>query len=244
MGGAAAGAHDSAVILAAGAGSRLAGVAPVKPLVPVGGRPILLRVLDSLASAGIRAATIVIGNCAPAVEAAIAPAAPIAVVFRHNPDWAVAPQGLSLLAARDRIAPGTLLLMGDHLVSPRLVRVLLAAQAAPVVLAVDRQLGNPMVDEADVTRVRTLGRGARRPILAIGKELLVYDAHDTGAFRIGPELVAVLEADPGLSLSQAVARLAARGMAEAVDSDGAPWLDVDDPRALAIAEARWRAVCA
>jgi 1L-myo-inositol 1-phosphate cytidylyltransferase len=237
-------AGHEAVILAAGSGSRLRAVAPVKPLVPVGGRPLLLRVLDSLAAAGVGRATIVTGHGAAEVEEAVAGRAPLPLAFRHNPDWAVAPQGRSLLAARDCVRPGTLLLMGDHLVAPRLVALLLAEPAAPLLLAVDRRLGHPFVDEADVTRVRTMGRGSRRPIAAIGKWLLVYDALDTGAFRIGPELVALLGQEPDLTLSEAVGRLAARGMAEALDIGDAPWLDIDDARALALASAHWRAICA
>jgi 1L-myo-inositol 1-phosphate cytidylyltransferase len=126
--------------------------------------------------------------------------------------------------------------MADHLLAPVLAERLVAgAGDAPLALGVDRRLGHPWVDEADVTRVRTAGGAIR----AIGKGLAVYDAYDTGLFLIGPELVAVLAGDERPSLSDGVFALAQRGLARAVDVGDAPWLDVDDARALAIARRSW-----
>ncbi|MFN3591209.1 MAG: NTP transferase domain-containing protein [Thermaurantiacus sp.] len=235
------GAGRAAIILAAGHGSRLRPVAPVKPLVEVRGRTLLMHVLDALAASGLARAIVVTGHAREAVEASLADA-PLPVEPVHNPDWATSANGRSLLAARAHVVPGTLLLMGDHLVSSALVRRVIEAPDAPLVLAVDRRLGHPWVDEADVTRVRTLGTGAVRPIAAIGKTLLVYDALDTGVFRIGPALPGALAARPDPTLSEGVAMLAGRGQAMAVDTVGAPWLDVDDSRALRLAQDQWPAV--
>jgi molybdenum cofactor cytidylyltransferase len=62
--------HESvtAVVLAAGAGSRFGGG---KLLAPLGGRPILQRVLDRIAGAGIDDVVVVLGDDAAAIEAAI-----------------------------------------------------------------------------------------------------------------------------------------------------------------------------
>jgi 1L-myo-inositol 1-phosphate cytidylyltransferase len=236
------GASRAAIILAAGHGSRLRSVAAVKPLVPIRGRPLLLHVLDALAKAGIARALVVTGHARDAVEATLANA-PLVVETVHNPDWAASANGRSLLAASAHLAPGTLLLMGDHLVAPALVRRVADAPDAPLVLGVDRRLGHPWVDEADVTRVRTIGTGPFRPIAAIGKQLLVYDALDTGVFRIGPELADALAARPDPSLSEGVAILAARGKAKAIDTGDLAWLDIDDPRALALALTGWPDLC-
>lgn len=226
----------TAIILAAGAGSRLRSVAPVKPLAEIGGRPIIWRVLNSLRLAGIARAIVVIGYQAQTMRQALA-APPLPVDFVDNPDWETTPNGVSLLAARAHVQPGSLLMMADHLLSPELIARLLEGAARPLALAVDRRLGHPDVDEADVTRVRT--RDAS--ILAIGKQLKVYDCYDTGLFRIGPELVTALDALPAPSLSQGVAVLARAGLAQAVDIGDADWLDVDDARAFAIAERKWAA---
>ncbi|MFQ3665189.1 MAG: NTP transferase domain-containing protein [Sphingomonadaceae bacterium] len=223
----------SAIILAAGHGSRLRSVAPVKPLVSVRGRPLILHAVDVLAGAGVQTIRVVVGHGAGDVAAALAGLAGVETIL--SPAWATTPNGSSLLAARDAIRADTVLMMGDHLVSPVLLERLLAAPAAPLLLAVDRRLGHPAVDEADVTKVRT----ADGRICGIGKDLLVYDAYDTGVFRITPELADALASLPSPGLSDGVRMLARRGRAYAVDVGNAPWLDIDDPRALALAEADW-----
>lgn len=225
-----------AIILAAGAGSRLRDVAELKPLAEVAGRPLLLHALDSLAAAGVEFATVVTGRGAARIEAALK-AAPIRVETVLNPAWATAPNGVSVLAARGGLGARTVLMMADHLVEPALVARLLERAPAGLALAVDRRLGSPLVDEADVTRVRTDARGR---ISAIGKQLLVYDCHDTGVFLVDDELMQALAGLEAPGLSDGVRVLAQRGRAHAVDIGDAFWLDVDDARALATAEALWR----
>lgn len=230
-----AGAGPTAIILAAGAGSRLRSVAPVKPLVEVSGRPLIVHALAAMKAAGAARAVVVLGYQADAIRSAAA-AAPLEVDFVHNPQWDVTPNGVSLLAAREHVAPGSLLMMADHLLSPQLVRRLVEGADRPLALGVDRRLGHPYVDEADVTRVRTDGDSIR----AIGKHLAVYDCYDTGLFRIGPELIATLGALRSPGLSDGVSVLARAGLAQAVDIGDAPWLDVDDARALNLARDEWR----
>ena len=230
-----AGAGPTAIILAAGAGSRLRSVAPVKPLVEVSGRPLISHALGAMAAAGAARAVVVLGYQADAIRAAAQTVA-LPVDFVHNPLWETTPNGVSLLAAREHIAPGSLLMMADHLLSPQLVRRLIDGAQLPLALGVDRRLGDPWVDEEDVTRVRT----EKGRIRAIGKHLAVYDCYDTGLFRIGPELVATLETLSSPGLSDGVSALARSGLAQAVDIGDAPWLDVDDARALKIAREEWR----
>lgn len=224
----------TAIILAAGAGSRLRDVAPVKPLVDVGGRALILHAIAALKAAGVGHVAVVVGYQADRIAAALADA-PLPVTLVDNPRWADTPNGVSLLAARDHVQAGSLLMMADHLLSGALVARLVAGAARPLALAVDRRLGHPWVDEADVTRVRT----EAGTITAIGKHLAVYDCYDTGLFRIGPELVAALEGLPSPGLSEGVSVLARAGLAQAVDIGDAPWLDVDDARALALARRDW-----
>ncbi len=229
-------AGPTGIILAAGAGSRLRDVAPSKPLVEVGGRPLVLHAIRSMQAAGVAEVVVVVGWQGERIRAAL-DGVPGRITLVNNPLWAETPNGVSLLQAKEYVRPGSLLMMADHLLSAALMERLLAGAARPLALAVDRQLGHPWVDEADVTRVRT-ENGAIR---AIGKQLAVYDCYDTGLFRIGPELVSALESLPSPGLSEGVSILARRGQAQAVDIGGAPWLDVDDARALAIARTAWRA---
>ncbi len=228
---------DQAIILAAGAGSRLRDAAPSKPLCPVAGRPLIDHALDRLASAGIRRVIVVTGYEADAVEAHLATVARddgFAVETVRSPDWR-RPNGVSALAAAEAASGrDSLLLMADHLVDPALYRLLASAGAGGGLrLGVDRRLDHPWIDLDDVTRVRTEGDR----IVAIGKHLDGYDAFDTGVFAVGPALFDALAALPDPSLSEAVGRLADAGRAEVVDIGAIDWIDVDDPRALAMAEA-------
>ena len=49
---------ETAVILAAGEGSRLRASAPYKPLCPVAGRPLIAHALEGLAEAGLKRAIV------------------------------------------------------------------------------------------------------------------------------------------------------------------------------------------
>ncbi len=207
--------------------------APIKPLATVAGKPLIFHAIESLRAAGVGPVTVVTGYAGDEIAAALSALPAVAVV--PNPRWAEAPNGVSLLAARDHVAEGTLLFMADHLVAPALLHRLIQGgqPAGGLALAVDRRLGHPAIDEADVTRVRT--RGNR--IMDIGKSLRVYDAYDCGAFLIGPSLVAALSALVSPALTDGVQALAAAGRAQATDIGDAFWLDVDDARALALANA-------
>ena len=223
-----------AIVLAAGAGSRLRDVTPVKPLLQLRGKPLIQHVIAALAAGGATSATVVVGYRADAVAAAARGSA-IPLTFKENPLWETTPNGISVLAAAQDVTGPTLLSMADHLLSPGLVQAVIAGARGGVSLGVDRRLGHSWVDEEDVTRVRT--RDGQ--IVAIGKQLLVYDCYDTGLFVIQPALVQALAALSAPSLSQGVASLAREGQAHAIDIGDQAWLDIDDARAQVLAEAEW-----
>jgi choline kinase len=227
-----------AVILAAGMGTRLRGASAVKPLTLLGGRPLLLRVIDRLAQSGIDEVIVVLGYEAAAIEAALAQSDACTITRVFNPNWQ-APNGVSLLAAAPKMRAQALLCMADHLVEPSLYREMIdhPMGANSLALGVDRRLGHPWVDEDDVTRVSTHGTGPVRRIVRIGKNIPLYDAYDTGVFKITPALFDVLAPCANPSLSDGVTALAAQGKAQAVDCTAHDWLDIDDPRALALATA-------
>lgn len=222
-----------AIILAAGEGSRLRTVAPVKPLALVAGRPLIAHVVDGLCAEGVDEVIVVLGYEADRIGAVLErleTATRIRTVV--NDDWR-APNGVSVLVAAGLVNGPALLTMSDHLAEPRLYgQVAAASRAGVTTLGIDRRLGHPWVDEEDVTKVATNGDA----ITAIGKTLASYDAYDTGVFGIDSNLFDALRAQERPSLSDGMRALAEHGRAKAVDVSDCAWLDVDDARAFAIAE--------
>lgn len=226
---------DTAVLLAAGHGSRLRAQAPYKPLCPVAGRPLIDHALAGLARAGLSRAIVVLGYGAAAIEEHLAarhwPLAVETVLTRDHHQ----PNGVSVLAAAPRLAGRpAVLAMCDHLVTPALYARMAAADVGDgATLGIDRRIGHPWVDPDDVTWVRT--QGGR--IVAIGKGLAPADSYDTGVFAIGPGLFAALADLDAPSLTEGMRRLAETGRAGVVDCSDLDWIDVDDAAALAKAEA-------
>ncbi len=226
---------DTAILLAAGEGSRLRSAAAFKPLCPVGRRPLIDHAMFGLAEAGLKRVVVVLGYGADRIEAHLAAATyPIAVETVRVADHRK-PNGVSVLAAEGHVA-GTeaLLAMCDHLVEPELYsRVAQAGDAGGARLAIDRRIESDWVDLDDVTCVQT--RGER--IVAIGKGLDTYDCFDTGVFAIGPALFAALRGLEDPSLTEGMRVLAREESAFNLDCSDIDWIDVDDQAALDKAEA-------
>ena len=232
------------LIIAAGEGSRLRSLAESKPQAEVAGRPLIENVVLAAAEGGATRFTIVTGYRAGPIEAfleALALSTGLAIRTVRNAEWQ-RPNGISVLAAADSLPGEFLLAMSDHLFEPAIVARLLAAEPAPLRLAVDRNNDSPLIDLDDATKVK-LGEGKR--IERIGKTLGEWDAIDTGLFRAGPDLIAAIRdsVDRGGqgSLSEGVQQLADAGEAYTLDVTGRWWMDVDDPRAHALAEEELRA---
>lgn len=224
---------DTAILLAAGEGSRLRAAAPYKPLCQVAGRTLIDHALTGLAEAGITRAVVVLGYGGDAVAAHLAAhLQPLTLTITRSDHRR--PNGVSALAGSAEVAGDALLAMCDHLVDPALYARLSEAGAGDGLrLGVDRRLRHPWVDPLDVTCVATEGDR----ITAIGKGNVPHDCYDTGVFAVGPALFAALAtlADP--SLTDGVRALAIEGRAQAIDCSDLDWIDVDDAAALAKAEA-------
>lgn len=231
-----------ALILAAGMGSRIRAVEPVKPLTPIHGRSLLEIAVRQLAGAGATRVKIATGYRGDEVAAAlpgIARQAGIAVEAQPVRDYRQ-PNGHSVIAGAEGFAGDFLLVMADHILS-HAVLAPLAALPGPVngaALAIDRRTTSPLIDPDDATWVATRADGTIR---AIGKTISEYDAVDCGAFRAGPALLEAIRAAlrdgaPG-SLSDGMQRLADEGRATTVDIGDGWWIDVDDAHALGLARA-------
>ncbi len=232
-----------ALIIAAGFGSRLRDVSDSKPLTPIAGIPMLELGSRQAKAAGVKRVVVVTGHEADRIESALPALADrvgIPVVAQRVDDWSK-PNGWSVMAGSDVIDGNYLLMMSDHIFSAPILTELAKQHAADrgVTLAVDYACDNPLVDPDDATWVKLDERGFIR---AIGKTILDYDAVDCGAFLATPELAAAIRAaiaeGKAGSLSEGMQRLADAGRAATMDIGAAWWLDVDDPRAYALAEAQ------
>jgi len=226
-----------AVILAAGKGERLvSGKAYPKPLAPVSGVPLIVRVIHTLARAGVTDVGVIHGYLGEVLVDALAGAElPVTLRFFENAEYDK-PNGTSLLKAAAFVTGPTFVLMSDHLFAPSLLTRVRAFALAEdeAVLGIDYDVPR-CFDLPDATKVKVDGDR----IVRIGKELDDYDALDTGVFRITPGLVHELErvnGAAGCSLSQGVGALASRGKMRVVSVGDARWIDVDTPEAHAEAE--------
>jgi 1L-myo-inositol 1-phosphate cytidylyltransferase len=234
-----------AIVLAAGTGSRLSesGLDLPKPLRLVGGKPLLVRVLKTLESVGIEEVVVITGFQGDRIRETLSSESSLhrlKLVYVTNKAY-LKKNGVSLLAASTYVDRECILTMSDHLYSPELVRRLLSAELPDdgCALAVDSDIPR-CFDLDDATKVKSIAG----QIVEIGKELDVYDALDTGVFRIGPSLLrelAQVEARTGdCSLSDGVQALSRHGKFAAIDVGEVRWIDVDTPEALVRAETMLR----
>lgn len=231
-----------ALIIAAGYGSRLSSLSSSKPLTPIAGVPLIELGVRQARAAGARRVVVVTGHEADRLEAAlpdISERSGVPIEAERIADWSK-PNGFSVMAGAARISGDYLLMMADHIFSASILAAL-AAQGSPergVTLGIDYRIDSPLVDPDDATWVKHDAAGR---IVAIGKSLTDYDAVDCGAFLATPELAgaiaAAVAAGKSGSLSDGMQRLADMGRAWTMDIGTAWWIDVDDPRAHAIAEA-------
>jgi 1L-myo-inositol 1-phosphate cytidylyltransferase len=228
----------SAIVLAAGNGDRFVNrTRDSKLLHPLLGKPLLLRTLDSVAEAGITRAIVVVGYQADRVRALVERGAPddLRVSFAYNPEWRLE-NGVSVLAARPLAPRRFALLMGDHVFEPRVLERLVHVplDRDESLLAVDARPA-PADVAAEATKVRR--QGSR--IVAIGKDLVQYDALDTGLFVCSDTLFDALTAARGggdTTLSGGIRQLANVGLMRALEIGDATWCDIDTVSDLEAAE--------
>jgi len=227
------------VIVAAGQGVRLQENVQLKPLVPVGGKPLIEHVIDRARVAGIEDFIVVSGYRGEELRAHLdAFSARTGARVEHvvNNEWLLA-NGMSVFKAKPYVDGAFLLMMCDHLLDPQIIRALSSTTLAAdsVVLAVDFAVQAPLNDADDATRVQCSDGFIRK----IGKLLPTFDCFDTGAFLCSRAMFDALEqgqAEGDYSISGAMNVLARKGKACVLDVTGKIWIDVDDAAALAVAE--------
>jgi choline kinase len=223
----------NAVILIAGVARRLAPLTDTthKALLPVGGRPILTRMLEALEAAGVRQTTLVVGHCADQVRGLAGErVGRMAVRYIHNPEYTRG-SAISAHAARQCLREPTLIMDADVLF-PREFLTRLLALPAPSALLVDRGFS----DTGEEVKIYT--RGDR--VIALGKKVVpeAWDAvgEGVGFFKCGieaaPEMVRclgkVIEESHGLGeWEDALHMLLPQRHVGWADVTGLPWTEVD-----------------
>ncbi|MBI4638052.1 MAG: phosphocholine cytidylyltransferase family protein [Candidatus Rokubacteria bacterium] len=232
-----------AIILAAGIARRLAPLTDTthKCLLPVGGRPMLARMLRALELCGIRETVLVVGHCADQVRALAGDRfGGMAVGYVENPEYAKG-SVLSLYAARAYLEAPALVMDADVVFPREFLRRLLAAPA-PSALLVDRGFR----DSGEEVKIFT--RADR--VIALGKKVVPerWDAvgEGVGFFKCGAgdglefvrRLEDVIAEGSGVSeYEDALHLLVLQRHVGWVDITGLPWTEVDFVEDLRRAEA-------
>ncbi|MCE7903028.1 MAG: phosphocholine cytidylyltransferase family protein [Gammaproteobacteria bacterium PRO9] len=174
----------SAVILAAGRGTRLAGHTGDRPkgFLKLGARTIIEESIGRLEQAGIDDVLIVTGHCAGHYET-LAADRPGLVRTVHNPRFAESGSMYSLYCARTAIAGAFLLLESDLVYEPRALDCLLrSAEADAILLSGPTGAGDEVYVEAPGGRLRNMSK-QRTELGSVAGELV-------GISRISPALYA------------------------------------------------------
>ncbi|HXC51913.1 MAG TPA: phosphocholine cytidylyltransferase family protein [Candidatus Limnocylindrales bacterium] len=242
-----------AVILSAGQGRRLLPHTAELPkcLLKIAGRTVLERQLLALEAAGVKRATVVVGFGAAQVEAELETCRPAGfeTFTIHNTLYDSTDNLISCLTARSAMQQDFLLINGDTLFQPDIVRRLLGSRPAPISMAI----ANKPAYDADDMKVQIRDGRVRR----VGKDL-PPDATDGEAIGLsvmrgdGPRLfvdsleqIASQPDGHARWYLSAVNVLAGIGNVESVAITGLQWIEIDYPQDLEKARASvpsWPAV--
>ncbi len=231
-----------AIQLAAGRGTRLGAITAHYPkaLLEVGGRPIIVRIIDGLARAGIADLAIVTGHEAALLEAEVGTGAHagLRIVYVRQERLEGTARALALargFAGDDHFFFG----WGDILVAaPNYARVIKAARFADAVLAVN-EVDDPAAGAAVyVDEEMRITRIVEKP--PPGTSATRWNNAGFGVLgpAIWPEIDRLTPSPRGeYELPQAIAALVASGAAVRAVPVGGPWFDIGAPEDLAAARA-------
>jgi choline kinase len=231
----------TAIILAAGVGKRLLAVAGGRPkcLIEIGGRSLLLRLLESLAAAGVRDAVVVVGFGEEAVRTAIGERPRgIRVRYVSNPRYR---EGaiLSLWAARDCLEDPVLVMDADVLCSASMLARLVNS-THPNCFLLDASVASTGEEQMLLVRdgwVRNIVRGGA-PGYELQGESIGFLKLSAPAARVLRDLLErrVAAGDTGIEHEEVYPELLARVEVGYERVDGLPWTEVDFPEDIVRAE--------
>lgn len=219
----------NAIVLAAGVGKRLGRELP-KCLLEIGGRTVLHRMLDALASCGVGSATLVVGHRQDAIEEALrGTPPPLPVSLLENPRFR---EGaiLSLHAALAILARGAVVMDADVLFDRRILGALLFAKAPSAILVDDAQgfTGEEMIVHGTRERVLHIHRGVLPGAPALGEAVGFLKVSRSDGARLAELLdAAVLAGRTGIEHEEVYDELFAERTVAAVSTSGRAWTEID-----------------
>ena len=222
--------HMKGIILAAGDGGRLRPLTDNMPkvLLELGGRPMIRYSIDAMEMAGVSDIAVVVGYQHHKVVDILGPMYPH-ITFIYNEHY-LGGNAISVYSARYFVKNEPFLVcMGDHPISPDITRHLLSEYREGCVLCVDPEAWLPSQIN-DATRVLVAPGGN---VVSIGKNLKVWNAIDTGVFKMTEEFIWAVESlmktqGVQVSITDAVRAIERTGRAfSTCDVGGMFWADVD-----------------
>lgn len=238
----------TAVILAAGMGTRL-GAAHPKTLTPIHRRTIIHRSLDGLAAAGVTKVVVVLGYRADEVVAAVGVQhRGMSVSYIVSDQYAVTNNAYSLWLAREHLVEDLYLLEGDVVFDAALLPQLAAADGGAVCAVAPWRPGlHGTVVEMDDGAVRRFHLGHQRSATTAAGPLLktVNIALLRQSFlqeHFVPALDDLVKTDAATAFYEAaLAELVQQrpGLVHAVDCGDLAWYEVDDLTDLEAAHYRF-----
>ena len=204
-----------ALIIAAGRGSRLAGLTQdkPKPLIQLLGLSLIERVILTAKQAGVDDFLVVTGYHGDQIKERLGGGERhgVKIEYIENDEWEQG-NGISVLRAQKFLRENFVLLMSDHICDDRILKELVDSEPkSAVVLAIDRS--EPVPGDTLVLEEEGM-------IVDIGKEIEDSNAIDTGIFLCSPQVFSYIEAaveEGKTELAHGIAKAAKNRDAETFD---------------------------
>ncbi len=226
-----------AIILAAGQGSRLLPLTADRPkcLIEVGGKAILDHQVDAVRAAGVQRIIVVGGYRVDKLATHLA-ARGDGVELRINPFWALSSSIGSVWAARDVLGDDFILLNGDTVYQPDLIRRGLDGMKDGVSLFVEPS-AIPELDDMlvalDSDRIGQVGKTIDRALATHRSLGIVAAQRDEGAYRDMLDTVIACPDGPQSFHHLIVHELAQRQAVHPIVVADGGWVEIDRPEDIA-----------